>query len=101
MVGHEFKIGETKKIRIEANATNVFNQKTARDIFTWLNRGVGTPGGASSFISLANTNLFKGYDYNALILATPNGRGAYDPRFGMVDLWNTGFQGRLLVKFVF
>jgi len=101
MIAHEFKIGETKRIRFEANATNVFNQKTSRSVFSWLNRGGGVAGGASSYISLANTNLFNGYNYNALIRATPNGAGAYDPRFGMTDLWNTGFQGRLLVKFIF
>lgn len=101
MIAHEFKMGETKRIRFEANATNVFNQKTSRDIFTWLNRGGGVSGGAASYINLANTNLFNGYDYNALIRATSTGAGAYDPRFGMTDLWNTGFQGRLLVKFIF
>ena len=101
MLAHEFKIGETKRIRFEANATNVFNQKTPRHIFNWLNRGVGGSNAPDSAIDLSGVNLFNGYNYNALINATPAGSTAYDPRFGMTDLWNVGFQGRLLVKFIF
>jgi hypothetical protein len=26
---------------------------------------------------------------------------AYDPRYGQTDLWNTGMQGRLGVRFTF
>lgn len=101
MIAHEFKLGETKRIRFEANATNVFNQKTSRHIFNQVNRGASTSSAPDSAINLANTNLFNGYDYNALIRATPAGANAYDPRFGLTDLWNPGFQGRLLVKFIF
>jgi hypothetical protein len=101
MLAHEFKLGETKRLRFEANAQNVFNQKTPRHIFNWLNRGVGTTNAPDSAINLSDVNLFNGYDYNALINATPAGRNAYDPRFGFADLWNPGFQGRLLVKFIF
>lgn len=101
MVAHEFKFGETKRIRFEANATNVFNQKTARHIFDWLNRGVGSTNAPDSAINLSKVNLFNGYNYNALIQGTSAGSNAYDPRFGKADLWNAGFQGRLLVKFIF
>jgi hypothetical protein len=101
MIAHEFKMGETKRIRFEANATNVFNQKTPRHIFDYLNRGAGINGAPDAAINLASTNLFDGYNYNSLLNATPAGSNAYDPRFGMADLWNTGFQGRLLVKFIF
>jgi hypothetical protein len=30
-----------------------------------------------------------------------SGRGAFDPRYGLNDLFNTGFQGRFGVKFIF
>ena len=55
----------------------------------------------SAQIDLSKVDLAKGYDYNALILATSEGKGAYDPRFGKTDLWNPGFAGRLGVKFTF
>ena len=103
LVGHTFKFTETKNIRLEFNALNLFNQKTARKRFTDLNRGAGgaQPGSA---IDLHGVNLTQGYDYQALINQTPDQRGtrgAYDPRFGLVDMFNTGFQGRLGLKFTF
>ncbi len=42
LVGHEFKVSETKRIRLEFNALNLFNQKTARNRFFTLNRGAGS-----------------------------------------------------------
>ena len=56
---------------------------------------------ASSAIDLANVNLVNGYDYNALIRATPDGANAYDPRYGMADLFEPGTQGQVSVKFLF
>jgi hypothetical protein len=50
---------------------------------------------------LSGTDLSKGYDYNALILATPSGKNSYDPRYGQQDLWNAGTQGQVSVKFLF
>ena len=46
-------------------------------------------------------NLAQGYDYNALIRATPDGATSYDPRYGQADLWQTGLQGQFSVKFLF
>ena len=40
-------------------------------------------------------------DYNALILATQEGRDSYDPRYGMDDLFTPGLQGQFSVKFSF
>ncbi len=56
---------------------------------------------ASSAIDLAPTNLNNGYDYNALLRATPDGANAYDPRYGMDDLFEPGTQGQVSVKFLF
>jgi Carboxypeptidase regulatory-like domain/TonB-dependent Receptor Plug Domain len=103
LVGHEFKFGEQKRLRFEFNALNVFNQKTARNRFFTLNRGAGVDEEQSA-INLNSINLFNGYDYRALLNSTQDqlsGRGAYDPRYGLPDLFNTGFTGRFGVKFSF
>jgi len=102
MVAHEIKFGEVKRLRFEFNALNVFNQKTSLHTFDQLNRGAGTQNGDFAFIDLSNTNLFQGYNYNAMLQGiAAAGQNPYDPRFGMADLYNTGFSGRLLVKFIF
>jgi hypothetical protein len=93
-------MGEHKSIRVEFNADNVFNQKTSRLTYTFLNRYRTV----SSGINLFSADYRKGYDYNALIAASPDAKkatGALDPRFGMADNFNTGFTGRLGVKFIF
>ncbi len=103
LVSHELKTGKDKRIRFELNVLNLFNQKTATHIFNFLNRGA--PGGgsaiSSSEIDLSNVNLLKGYDYNALILASPDGKAAYDNRYGQPDLWQPGTQGQVSIKFIF
>jgi hypothetical protein len=97
MVAQEFKFGETRRLRLEANVLNLFNQKTSRHRFMDLNRQQRT----SAQMDLSKVDLSKGYDYNAMILASPDGSKAYDPRFNQTDLFNPGFSGRLGVKFVF
>ncbi|MBY0503888.1 MAG: carboxypeptidase regulatory-like domain-containing protein [Bryobacteraceae bacterium] len=98
VIAQEFKMGETRKLRVEFNANNLFNQKTARHLWTELNRGI-----ASAEIDLSNTDLAKGYDYNALIAKTPdNAKGlALSPLFKQADLFNPGFAGRFLLKYIF
>ncbi len=105
VIGHTVKFGETKRLRFEFNALNVFNQKTARSRFTSLNRGAGAGGGQpGSAIDLSHTDLFKGFDYISMINSSADqlsGRGAYDPLYGLSDIFNTGFQGRIGIKFTF
>jgi len=100
LLSQEMGIMGSKKLRIELNVQNIFNQKTATHIFNYLNRGAGAPR-SSSAINLASTDLTKGFDYNALIKASPDGLNAYDPRYGKADLFQTGAQGQLSVKFIF
>ncbi len=100
LVAHEFKLSEVKRLRLEFNAQNLFNQKIARHRFNYLNRGAGLPR-ESSLIDLSTTDLSKGYDYRALILQTSDGADAYDPRYGLNDLFNPGFAGRVGIKFIF
>ena len=100
LVSHTVDVLDSKRVRFELNVLNVFNQKTTRHIFNFLNRGSGVERG-SSLIDLTDTNLIDGYDYNALIRATTDGANAYDPRYGMADLFEDGTRGYFLVKFEF
>ena len=99
LAAHNFNIGGSKDLRLELNVLNVFNQKTARHIFNFVNRG--EPARGSSLIDLSRVNLLNGYDYNERILATPDRANARDPRFGQEDLFDDGARAQLLVKFLF
>jgi len=100
LVSHEFGMSHSQKLRLELNVINLFNQKTVTHIFNNLNKGAGQAR-ADSAIDLSSIDLAKGYNYNALILASPSGASAYDPRYGQADLWQTGAQGQFSVKFLF
>jgi hypothetical protein len=99
-VAHTVNVTETQSLRVEFNVLNVFNQKTARHRFDNLNRGAGTAV-PSSAINLSGVDLRSGYDYDALIRATPDGADAFDPRYGYDDLFNEGLSARLGVKWSF
>jgi hypothetical protein len=99
-VAHTIALTETQKLRIELNILNVFNQKTALHRFDSLNRGEGTPVDSSA-INLSAVDLRKGYDYNALIKASPDGVNAYDPRYGKDDLFSEGLSARFSLKWSF
>ena len=103
LVSHDFNLRRAQKVRLELQVINVFNQKTATHIFSFLNKGA--PGQSSTIqadaIDMSAVNLAKGYDYNALIRASSDGVFAYDPRYGKPDLWQAGAQGQFTVKFIF
>lgn len=101
LVSQEFGLGDGhKRLRLELNVLNAFNQKSTRHAFNFLNRGAGAPR-ASSAVDLSTIDLSRGYDYNALILASPDGSNAYDPRYGKADLFDPGTQAFFTVKFLF
>ena len=100
LVSHEFNAMRSRKLRLELNVINLFNQKTATHIFNSLNKGAGVARGRRPS-TCHSTDLAKGYDYNALIRATPDGANAFDPRYGKPDLWQAGTQGQFSVKFIF
>ena len=100
MVARQFAVRGRGRLRLQLTVLNLFNQKTARHIFNWLNRGAGIAR-ASSAIDLSRTDLAKGYDYEALIRATPDGVNAFDPRYGMADLFNEGRQAQIMVRLTF
>lgn len=98
MVAHEVKMGEVKRLRFEFNMQNLFNQKTARSIYSSINRERRQ----SAAIDLSHTDLQKGYDPNALLAAAADGRAlSLAPQYGMGDIFNPGFAGRFLMKFIF
>ena len=102
LVSHEVSLMGTKKVRFELNVLNVFNQKTARHIYNGLNRGLGAGGARqSAAIDLSKTDLTKGYDYNALILRSSEGAGAYDPRYGKADIFEQGTNAYATIRFSF
>jgi hypothetical protein len=96
LVSHQIGLGGRKRMRLELNVLNLFNQKTVRHRFNYLNRAR-----ASSEIDLSRTNLSQGYDYNALIDAKTDPAGPRDPRYGMDDLFSEGTSGHLLVRWLF
>jgi len=100
LVSHEVSMMGNRRVRFELNVINLFNQKTATHIFNALNKGSGLAR-ADSAIDLSGTDLARGYDYRALILASPSGANALDPRYGRADLWQTGTQGQVSVKYLF
>lgn len=102
LVSHELAMAGSRRLRLELNVLNLFNQRTARYIFSHLNRGAGAGGQRpSAAADLARVDLTKGYDYNALILRSPEGQGAYDPRYGMEELFEEGTRGYFTVKYIF
>ncbi len=100
LLAHEVKITESKRLRFEFNAQNLFNQKISRYTYAFYNRFRTR----SSGINLFNTNFQNGYDYMALQAAASDSAkptGSLDPRFNHADNFNTGFAGRIGLKFIF
>ena len=110
LVSHEFALAGTKKLRLEFNGLNIFNQKQVRHVFDTVNR-IGGNGRVlpSSALTLASVNLLNGYNYDAILATRPDAAkpagspvsGTTDPRYQMGDIFNPGFDGRFTVRFLF
>jgi hypothetical protein len=100
VLSHEIGIGEGKRLRFEFNMVNLFNQKTSMYVYNRYNREEIYD---SSGINLATTDMSKGFDWQSMVAQAPAAatNKARDPRYGMDTLFNEGFNGRFLVKFVF
>ncbi len=100
VVAHELKFGEVKRLRFEFNAINIFNQKTSMYIYDRYNREEIYD---SSGIDLHNTDLSQGFDWRTMVNQSDAAAEnmALDPRYGKDAIFNEGFQGRFLVKFIF
>lgn len=90
MVAHEVRLGEVKRLRFEFNMDNLFNQKTSMYVFDRYNREEHSD---SAGIDLSDTDLSKGFDWQAMVAATPDGAKARDQRYGKDGIFNPGFQG--------
>lgn len=97
LVAHTFNIAEGKKLRVEFNMLNLFNQKTATYRYNYLNFDRRP----SSGLDLGRVDLFKGYDYKALLNASTDKAKAFDPQFNKNVMFNDGFAGRFGIKFTF
>jgi hypothetical protein len=99
MVAHEFKFGEVKKLRFEFNMMNLFNQKTSMFTFDRYNQEELS---TSVGMDLSAVDLSKGFDWQAMALAASQAAGvSLDPRYKEAGIFNTGFEGRFLIKFIF
>jgi hypothetical protein len=115
-LAHDLKLGGSKRLRLELNVLNLFNQQTERHRLPTVNRIGGTGRRLlSSAIDLSGivyggpVNLAEGYDYQAKLNAAPDNQkpagapisGYQDPRYNQADVWNAGIQGRLSIRFIF
>ena len=104
LLSQDIKLGGGRLLQLELNVLNVFDQKQARHIFTFVNRNAN-----GSRINMTSVDLAQGYDYAALLAQTPdaakppsqNASGYADPRYLMADQWNPGFRARFSVRFFF
>jgi len=99
LLSHSIPVAEGKRFRIEFDAQNLFNQKISQYIYPFYNRYRTRSSGMSM-----NFDWTEGYDYQALVAASPDAKkatGALDPRFGKADNFSTGFIGRFGLKFEF
>ena len=96
LLAHEVRLRTSQRVRFELNVLNVFNQKTARHSWNYLNRQR-----ASAEIDLSGVDLAKGYDYRTMISRLTDPAGPFDPMYGKEDLFNAGTSGYFLVKYSF
>jgi hypothetical protein len=95
LLSHEIGV-RSDRVRFELNVLNIFNQKTVRHRFNYLNRNRN-----AARPVLDDNDLSLGYDYRAEILRMPDGQNAFEPRYNRPDLWSDGTSGYFMVKFLF
>lgn len=101
LVAHTLKIGETKRLRFEFNATNLFNQKTNVWTYRFYNNRAHR---SSTGLELDGVDLGQGFDWQGLLASQAAARDQavdVDPRYGKAAQFNPGFQGRFLIKYTF
>ena len=107
------KLGETKRLHFEMNIINIFNQKTA----LYQQNIVTRYRDSSSAMDMTPVNLLNGYNWHTLLSQTPYAQDpslssdpnsldptknwAVDPTYGKFDQYNTGFNARFGIKFIF
>ncbi|MFN0168725.1 MAG: carboxypeptidase regulatory-like domain-containing protein [Bryobacteraceae bacterium] len=101
LLSHDFPVGEGRRIRLEVNATNLFNQAAVLDV--WKTQSHANDG-ALTFSDLTAT--FKPYDYLGLARSRVDvaGRPAplrTDPRYGLPVTYQLPRVVRLGIHFYF
>ncbi len=101
LVSHDFRAGEGRRIRLEVNASNLFNQAGVLDVWKTQSH---TNDGALTFTDLTAT--FKPYDYLGLARSRVDttGRPAplrTDPRYGLPVTYQLPRVIRLGIHFYF
>ena len=91
LVQHEIRLGGEKRLQLELNVLNLFNQRTTISRFPWQLE----PGAA---VSVTAEEFFRGVDTQALIRE----QGLHeDPRFLMDSEFQTPREIRLGIRFAF
>jgi hypothetical protein len=86
---HAFRLGGAKQLQLEANISNLFNQRTATNRFVTMQKSNG--------ITFDESLFYQGkVDFDPLIAAIP-----LDPRFLMDSGFQAPIQLRLGVRFLF
>jgi hypothetical protein len=86
---HAFRLGGAKQLQLEANVSNLFNQRTATNRFVTMQKTNG--------ISFDESLFYQGkVDFDPLIAALPK-----DPRFLMDSAFQAPIQLRFGVRFLF
>ncbi len=93
LISHDFNVGEGKRIRLEFNASNLFNQATVTDRFKTFSHG--NDGGLTFDDTVA---IFKGYDVTKGLAANEVRK---DPRFNMPSAFQNPRDIRLGFHFIF
>jgi hypothetical protein len=105
VVGHTFKLAESRSLRFEMNMINLFNQKTSMFVFDRYTREEHDD---ATGIDLSDVDLSQGFDWHAKVIESGIASGDpalvggdLDSRYGKNAEFNTGFEARFLVKFTF
>jgi hypothetical protein len=106
-------MSESKRLRLELNILNLFNQKTTRFNQTILTRFRE----AGAEMDVSGVNLLNGFDWKALIAQSaysqdptlssdpssldPKKNWSVDPTYNLPILFDPGLSARIGVKFIF
>ena len=102
LVSHELKLGDgNKRLRLELNLLNTFNQKTSRHQLQLPEPRGGCAAGVFRDLSGATSTSATATITTRCIQGSPDGANAYDPRFDMDDIFEPGTQGYFTVRFIF
>ncbi len=111
LVSHEFRLGGgDKRLRLEFNGLNIFNQQQVRHVFDNREsnrrqrppaRELGNRPDAHGPAGGLRLQRAAGRVAGRVEAGRNAGCWIPDPRYGQADIWNPGFDGRFTVRFLF